>query len=133
MDEQRHRHRELQDMAEAESFYANATWRMYRRITKYRMDHPLPDRYFNDNEELNCDSYGNESNDDPTVTSVTTSDQTISGARIASMKVGENGTDSEDASAATRPFNPILQSDTLDNDDDDEKEDHCKMFELDLS
>jgi hypothetical protein len=125
MDEKIHRYRELQDMAEAESFYANATWRMYRRITKYRIDHPLPDCYFEDVMSQSDDLlYTN--NDD---SSVVTPDQTIENTVITSMISDHKCKDHEDSHPSARPFNSFPQQVTSLEDDDE----HCMMFELDLS
>lgn len=118
MDEQRHRRRELQDIAEAESFYANATWRMYRRITKYRMDHPLPDCYFNDKNEIpkQTDDHYNAYSD---VATVAMSDQSVdctsTDAVSPKEKIEQNFTN--------------IPSQNKDIEDDD----HYMMFELDLS
>lgn len=131
MDEQIHRHRELQDMAEANSFYANATWRMYRRITKYRIDHPLPDCYFEDKDDVISQSddhqYANHDSD-PTVTAVITPDQSIGDTITSSMIGNKKGKDHEDTNPSARPFSSFPQNDDLDDDDE-----HCMMFELDLS
>jgi hypothetical protein len=119
MDEQRHRCRELQDMAEAESFYANATWRMYRRITKYRMDHPLPDCYFNDRDEIpkHTDDHYKVYSDDATAA---TADPSIAST-------------SNDSKGLTEKFEHDDFTNRPSQDKDIEDDDHCMMFELDLS
>ena len=121
MDEQRHRVREQRDMAEAESFYANATWRMYRRITKYRRDHPLPDCYFHDNDEIirkETDDHSTAVNDDPKAVTAARSDQSSTDFKGLIEKFVH-----DDETNAT----------SQNNDTDGEDDEHCMIFELDLS
>lgn len=135
MDEQRHRHRELQDMAEAESFYAKATWRMYRRITKYRMDHPLPDCYFdrdNDDDTTTSQRDDHQSINDHTERTEA-SESTLDQSSIDFTKTTfiKNHAKHKNRDDAKRPSQSLPQNDI--DDDDDEKEEHCMMFELDLA
>lgn len=132
MDEQRQRHREQQDIAEAESFYANATWRMYRRITKHRIDHPLPDCYFNNNGELQKDDVDQNTayNDDPVAATVATSDQSVDSATTDSTsrceRIVRHEIDDDDIA-------PFHRSQCIKDTEDDNDDEHCMMFELDLS
>ena len=149
MEEQRHRYRELQDMAEAESFYAKATWRMYRRITNYRLDHPLPDCYFDQDDDddamtttTTTTSQPNDppnQKDDPEGTSVDHHHHSPSSMDYTKATFWKNQAKFQPhrADDATRP-NPSSSflcppNDDIDHDNDDEKEEHCMMFELDLA
>jgi hypothetical protein len=103
----------MQDIAEAESFYDSATWRMYRRIMKYRQNHPLPDSYFSNNDEASKQADNNSSNF-----------HAISvGANAKSFPSRKDGLICEDESKI-----PLQNKDVDDKDDE-----HCMMFELDLS
>jgi hypothetical protein len=113
MEEQIHRTREMQDIADAKSFYDSATWRMYRRITKYRQDHPLPDGYFSNNDEASKKADNNSSN----IHAISV------GATSKSFPSRKDGLIREDESKI-----PLQNKDV-----DDEDDEHCMMFELDLS
>jgi hypothetical protein len=121
MEERAHRRREVQDQNQSETYYSNATWRMYHRITKYRVDHPVPDCYYH------------------SITSTTkgTTMTNLNTDTVGAVRTHSNGTTSMTSGRYDVQETRTTGTDNIDLDENDFvnelNDEHSMMFELDMS
>jgi hypothetical protein len=133
--EQFHRYCDLIDTIEDEKLYTNATWRMYHRIIKYRNHHPLPEMYYNDNNDNNnsidhCINSNNHVDDSDYNDFVPTTETIISDSDQHFRTFLGRKYNHDHSSDHHSPIELLNMLHEYDHSEDTTE--HCMMFELDL-